>query len=115
MSVPNVKLNSGFEMPLLGYGTFLSKPGEVEAGVREALKVGYRAFDCAAVYANEAEIGGVFDEVFNDEKSGIKREDVFITSKLPAGSMKPDVVKATLQKTLDDLKLKYIDLYLIHM
>jgi alcohol dehydrogenase (NADP+) len=44
------------------------------------LKAGYRAFDCAAVYNNEEEIGGVFADVFGDEKSGIKREDVFITS-----------------------------------
>jgi len=69
-------------MPALGFGTFLAGPGEVGASVREALRAGYLHIDCASAYMNQAEIGAVFAEFFNDPNSGIKREDIFITSKL---------------------------------
>lgn len=114
MSVPAVALPSGDKMPILGFGTFLASPGQAGEAVRTALKAGYRHIDCAKVYGNEAEIGAVFAEIFNDSESGIDRKDVFITSKLPPGNAAPKEVKETLQSTLADLKLEYLDLYLIH-
>lgn len=108
-------LNTGAKMPLVGYGTFLSKPGEVGPAVEAALKAGYRHIDCAECYENQAEIGAVFNKVFNDPESGIKREDVFITSKLWVTYYHPDKVKAGLEKALQDLQLSYLDLYLMHI
>lgn len=111
---PSITLYTGAKMPQVGFGTFLSKPGEVAQAVREALKAGYRHIDCAAVYGNEKEIGEVFAEVFGDESSGIKREDVWITSKLSPTMADPTKVRIALQTTLSDLQLDYLDLYLIH-
>jgi len=111
---PTLKLNTGASMPVLGIGTFLAAPGEVGAAVVAALKAGYKHVDCAAVYGNEAEIGAAMSSVFNDENSGIRREDIFITSKLWISDARPGKVSACLEKTLADLQLKYLDLYLIH-
>jgi len=99
-------------MPLVGLGTFLSPAGEVGAAVKSALAAGYRHIDCATVYNNEAEIGKALQEVFAQGK--IKREDIFITSKLRAGGMDPKGIEAQLDKTLADLQSSYLDLYLIH-
>jgi aldehyde reductase len=107
-----VKLNSGHEMPLVGLGTFEAKPGEVGNAVKKALEMGYRSIDCAAAYENEAEIGKAMHEVFSQGK--IKREDVFITSKLWAAKNDPSEVHAAITKTLKDLQLDHLDLYLIH-
>jgi len=82
--------------------------------VREALKTGYLHIDCASVYGNQAEIGEVFAEVFNDPHSGIKRENVFITSKLFTNDARPGQVVDDIKKTLGELKLDYLDLYLLH-
>jgi len=113
-SYPTLKLNTGASMPALGFGTFLAGPGEVGASVREALRAGYLHIDCASAYANQAEIGAVFAEIFNDPESGIKREDIFITSKLFTGDARPGAVVDDLKKTLSELNLTYLDLYLIH-
>lgn len=110
-----VTLNSGALMPIVGYGTFLAKPGEVAAGVEAALKVGYRHIDCAECYENQAEIGEVFNRVFNDASTGIKREHVFITSKLWITDFKPSSVRPALEKCLKDLQLGYLDLWLMHI
>jgi alcohol dehydrogenase (NADP+) len=101
-------------MPALGFGTFLAGPGEVGASVREALRAGYLHIDCASAYANQAEIGAVFTEIFNDPDSGIKREDIFVTSKLFPGDARPGGIVADLKKTLSELGLDYLDLYLMH-
>jgi len=98
---------------LVGLGTFLSPAGEVGAAVKAALAAGYRHIDCAAVYGNEGEIGAALHEVYSHGK--IKREDIFITSKLRAGGMDPAGIEAQLDKTLAALRTSYLDLYLIHM
>eukprot|EP00470_Lotharella_oceanica_P005141 CAMPEP_0170174822 /NCGR_PEP_ID=MMETSP0040_2-20121228/8017_1 /TAXON_ID=641309 /ORGANISM="Lotharella oceanica, Strain CCMP622" /LENGTH=343 /DNA_ID=CAMNT_0010416615 /DNA_START=80 /DNA_END=1108 /DNA_ORIENTATION=+ len=109
---PTLKLVSGFEMPMIGLGTWKSKPGEVENAVKCAIQAGYRHLDCAFIYRNEAEIGAALKWVF-DQKI-VRREDLFITSKLWNLYHKKEDVMPALKKTLKDLGLNYIDLYLVH-
>ncbi|KAJ5949153.1 hypothetical protein N7454_000737 [Penicillium verhagenii] len=102
------KLNSGYEIPAVGLGTWLSKPHEVEKAVEHALRSGYRHIDAAACYQNENEVGNGW------KKSGVPREEIFITSKLWNTHHHPDHVEEGLNKTLKDLQTDYVDLYLIH-
>ena len=113
MNTPPLTLNNSHTIPTLGLGTWNSPAGTVAAAVKYALtEVGYTHIDCAAIYLNEKEIGTAFAEVF--EKGKIKREDIFITSKLWNTDHHPDMVEAACRQTLDDLQLEYLDLYLIH-
>ncbi|MDR1174983.1 MAG: aldo/keto reductase [Treponema sp.] len=113
--VPHVRLASGEEVPCMGMGTFGSDkypPDEVSAAVAGAIRYGYRFFDCASVYGNEDLIGKVFEEAFS---SGIvKREELFITSKLWNNMHGKGDVLLSLAKSLRDLRLESIDLYFIH-
>jgi diketogulonate reductase-like aldo/keto reductase len=111
--VPSVKLNNGTNMPLFGLGTWQSEKGTVASAVRNAIQLGYRLIDCAAVYKNQEEIGHVFEECFKEE-AHFKREDFFIVSKLWNTCHSKDNVKQACKKSLHDLKLSYLDLYLIH-
>ena len=111
-----ITLSNGAKMPLLGFGTWLSKLGEAGQSVKAALDASYRHIDCAALYGNEAEIGEVFGKAFGDNEGSqkLKRSDVFITSKLWNTRHTPVDVEGALRKTLSDLQIDALDLYLIH-
>lgn len=105
-------LNSGQAMPALGLGTWKSDPGAVGTAVTAAIETGYRHIDCAPIYANEAEIGEALDAAL---RRGIaKREELWITSKLWNSCHGRGNVIPALKQTLADLRLDYLDLYLVH-
>lgn len=103
-----VPLNTGARIPALGYGTWQSSPDEVGDLVYEALKVGYRHLDFAKVYGNQKEAGKGIKRAIN-EIPGLKREDIFITSKLWNDCHQPENVAAALDDTLRELDIDYLD------
>ena len=103
---------NGGTMPALGLGTWKAEPGVVGDAVREAIRIGYRHFDCAPIYGNQAEIGQALAAAINDGE--VQRKDLWITSKLwNSDHARADILPA-LERTLSDLRLEYLDLFLIH-
>lgn len=108
MTVPNIKLNNGIEIPQLGYGVFQIPPDKTAEAVAGALEVGYRHIDTAEMYRNEQGVGeGV-------RRSGIDRSEIFVTSKLNNGYHDPKKAVAAFDETLKTLGFDYVDLFLIH-
>jgi len=111
-NMPTATLKSGEAMPLIGLGTWKSKAGQIKDATLHALRAGYRHIDCAEYYANEHEIGQALQIVFAE--GVVKREDVFLTSKLWNNHHSKQSVKPAVEKILKDLKVQYLDLLLIH-
>ena len=112
--VPKRTLRTGDEIPAIGLGTFGSDhvpPEEVAEAVRGAAAVGYRHFDCAAVYGNEQEVGESLRRVID---GGVDREELWITSKLWNDQHGKGNVIPACKQSLSDLRLDYLDLYLVH-
>ena len=108
-NVPTVKLNNGVEMPVLGFGVFqVPDLAEAQKAVEEALATGYRLIDTAAAYQNEEAVGKAI------KASSVKREDVFVTSKLWVSDFSYKRAKAGIDASLEKLGLDYMDLYLLH-
>lgn len=104
-----VKLNNSVEMPILGYGVFqISDSKECEQSVYDAIHTGYRLIDTAASYGNEEAVGRAI------QRSGVNREELFITTKLWISDAGYDSTKLAFERSMRRLQLKYLDLYLIH-
>ena len=105
-------LNTDNQIPLIGLGTWKAAPGEVYTAIRWALKLGYNHFDCAPIYGNQKEIGQAFHDAM--EEDNLRRQDIFITSKLWNDSHQAKDVLPALHKTLEELQVEYLDLWLMH-
>ena len=115
MKIPTRQLSNGMVIPCIGMGTFGSDmftPQQVSAAVDGAIRLGYRLFDCAAIYGNEDLIGKVFEKALND--SIVKREELFVTSKVWNNMHGQGDVLKSIKKTLNDLKLDYVDAFFVH-
>ncbi|KAF5642600.1 glycerol dehydrogenase [Fusarium sp. NRRL 25303] len=108
-------LNNGVKIPGLGFGTFANEgaKGETYEAVKCALKVGYRHLDCAWFYLNEGEVGQAVRD-FLAENKDVKREDIFICTKVWNHLHEPEEVKWSFQNSLKNFGLDYIDLFLVH-
>ncbi|MFA7497505.1 MAG: aldo/keto reductase [Leucobacter sp.] len=101
-------MNSGFSIPQLGFGVWLIDPSDTSNRVSEALEVGYRHFDTAPVYNNERGVGDAI------RHSDIPRDEIFVTTKLWNDQQGGDKPRESLLRSLDELSLEYVDLFLIH-
>ena len=108
MTVPTITLNDGHTIPQLGFGVFLVDPQEAERIVSDALEVGYRHIDTAAIYKNEEGVGAAI------AKSGIPRDELFITTKLWNDRHQKASAHTAIDESLDKLGLDHVDLYLTH-
>ncbi|KAJ4289305.1 Glycerol 2-dehydrogenase (NADP(+)) [Collariella sp. IMI 366227] len=108
-------LNNGVKIPAVGFGTFANEgaKGETYKAVAKALEVGYRHLDCAWFYHNEDEVGDALHD-FLQKTPGVKREDIFICTKVWNHLHEPEDVKWSFQDSCAKLRVDYIDLYLVH-
>src|SRR5215210_7053470 len=108
-AIPSVTLNNGAEMPLLGFGVYqISDADECERSVYDAIRTGYRLIDTAAAYGNEEAVGKAI------QRSGVPREELFVTIKLWIEDAGDERTKQAFERSLQRLQLEYLDLYLIH-
>jgi len=107
-NVPTITLNDGTAIPQLGFGVFLVPPDDTQRTVERALEVGYRHLDTAQMYGNEAEVGAAL------EASGIRRDELYVTTKLNNGNHLADDARRTFAESLEKLRLDHVDLFLIH-
>ena len=103
-----VTLNNGVKMPVLGFGVYQIPPSDTERAVSEALEVGYRHIDTAAVYKNEGAVGKAI------AASGIPRDELFVTTKVWISDAGEDAARAAFERSSEKLGLDVVDLYLIH-
>ena len=108
MTVPTLALNSGFDIPQLGYGVFKVDAAETERNVLDAFEAGYRHIDTAAIYGNEEGVGRAI------AASGIARDELFITTKLWNNRQSGDQPQQAIAESLEKLGLEFVDLYLVH-
>ncbi|MFZ0041101.1 MAG: aldo/keto reductase [Solirubrobacteraceae bacterium] len=107
-TIPAIKLNDGHEIPQLGFGVFQIPPPDTAEATATALEIGYRHIDTAEMYENEEGVGEAL------RRSGLSRDEVFVTSKLHNGYHKPDDARRGFEQTLEKLGSDYVDLFLIH-
>jgi 2,5-diketo-D-gluconate reductase A len=107
-SVPTIALNNGVEIPQLGFGVYQIKPEDTVEATTAALEIGYRHIDTAEMYGNEKEVGEAI------RRSGVPREEIFVTSKLNNGFHARDAALEAFDGTLGALGFDYLDLFLIH-
>jgi alcohol dehydrogenase (NADP+) len=106
------RMQNGLSIPSLGFGTYRVSPDEVGPAVTYAVECGFRHIDCAKIYMNEAAVGAALGSLVSSKK--VKREDLFVTSKLWPTDQHPDNVERACRESLDNLKVGYLDLLLIH-
>jgi alcohol dehydrogenase (NADP+) len=113
-SIPSRKLSTGDEIPVIGLGTFGSdhvSADQVAIAVRQAILLGYRHIDCAAIYGNEHKIGPVLSELI---EAGLNRKELWVTSKVWNNMHGDGQILESCMRSLNDLKLDYLDMYLVH-
>lgn len=108
METPKLRLNTGAEIPVIGFGTWQLSPEDAHSSVTQALEIGYRLIDTAKIYRNEEAVGEAI------KQSGVPREQIFVTTKLWNGDQGYDSALKAFEQSLQRLGLDYLDLYLIH-
>ena len=106
--IPTIALNDNTQIPQLGFGTYLVDPTEAAKVVSDALEAGYRHIDTAQMYRNEAGVGDAI------ARSGISRDELYVTTKLSNANHERDAVRRSLDQSLADLQVDYVDLFLMH-